>query len=193
MKKENTSIADLNKELRRRGIKSANEGNPGEPIKHPGNPSGKTVTGDVNFDVEKYNQEIRRWQNNTYKAIKGNLSKLNIGIKGKTALLKSVRSPSAFSNLQKRVKKETILRKAFKKAKLKENYGEIDSIGFKMPRHGIYISKGVSKGHKVGNPRRKKDWFNSLMDPRIQQIADIVLEYKGDQAVLNSNSLKISG
>jgi len=101
-------------------------------------------------------------------------------------------------------------------AKLRTNIrydlGEVESIGYQFPRHGVFFQKGVGKGHvmaggrvvrgikhgKIIKPidgtinRQPQDWFNGVLDTQVPQLADIVANHKADEAALNATGMKIN-
>ena|SRR5690348_10091159 len=69
--------------------------------------------------------------------------------------------------------------------------GIINRVSFKMPRHAIFVHKGVGRGttvESVGNTKRRpKPWFNPVIDSRIDDLADIVADGQADLIVNNAN------
>lgn len=69
--------------------------------------------------------------------------------------------------------------------------GIISRISFKMPRHAIFVHKGVGKGtpiSMVGQTNRKaKPWFNPVIDNRIDELADTVADEQADIIVKGIN------
>ena len=68
--------------------------------------------------------------------------------------------------------------------------GQIDRISYKFPLHGIWIHHGVSRGHPASLPRKKVDWFNSVIERRIDELANNAAEFFAN-AVINYDRLKI--
>lgn len=55
--------------------------------------------------------------------------------------------------------------------------GVINKIGFSMPMHGIFLSKGVGKGRWAGSGKEQpKDWFNSSIKEGLDELADVAAE-----------------
>jgi hypothetical protein len=67
--------------------------------------------------------------------------------------------------------------------------GLVERVSYIMPRHMIYVHKGVGRGTKisqVGNTNRKaKPWFNPIIEQNIDGLADIVAEELGSGIVNN--------
>lgn len=138
---------------------------------------------------ERFNAEIIAWHDGTFGAIKAEMSKL--GIKGKTALLKEIKTASAITAMQKRIKEEGTLKKNFKKSSPRMDFGEIFSVGFKFQKHGVWLAKGLGKGRGKSNPKGAKDWFNQVISVRVKELADVLVKIKADAAV-NATRLKIN-
>lgn len=76
---------------------------------------------------------------------------------------------------------------------LKDSYrksdGLIQRISYQIPRHMIFVHKGVGKGTPitaVGSTKRKaKPWFNPVIESNIGDLADIVANELGDEIVNN--------
>ncbi len=67
--------------------------------------------------------------------------------------------------------------------------GLINRIGYNIPRHMVYVHKGVGRGtpiEKAGTTRRKaKPWFNPVIDRHIGSLADTVAEELGSALINN--------
>ncbi len=135
--------------------------------------------------IEAYNKDIKKW---TYR------------VRGKLA--RNVRSKASDGNgvLASRIR-----------SSMHKDFGEIDSVSYKFPRHGVFYQKGVGRGHvmsgnrvirgfkdgKVIRPlegqvnRQSQDWFNATLDNEIPILADIVADHKADEAVVNANGMRI--
>jgi len=77
---------------------------------------------------------------------------------------------------------EKILSKDIRATTRKE-FEEIVRLGFTFPRHGVFLQKGVSRGHPVSSPRQAKDWFNGVISRNLPELMDIIGNYYADQAV----------
>ena len=142
----------------------------------------------MEFNVNAYNSDIQAWSKETLMLMKGRLALL--GVSGKQQLLSKVKSQKAMASLQQRVSKEGITAKDVREGKKYRMFGEIVGFGFSLTKQGVMISKGAGRGHKVGNPRDKKDWFNQVIDARFSALADIVAKHKADKAV-DATEIKI--
>lgn len=78
------------------------------------------------------------------------------------------------------------LRKAIKQS-LRKRFDTVDRISYKMPRSAIFLHKGVSRGHGRSNPRQAKEWYNPIVDKRMDELADIVADGQGNMIVNNLN------
>ena len=143
-------------------------------------------------DTKQFNKEIRKWGRDTKNVLLNDLNRLTRN--GKMRLLKTVRSSHNNSLNNEYYGKNAAKKKDTPKASLaeslfvrtKKNFGEINRISFPFYRHGIFLQYGVSRGHKVGNPRKKVDWLRAIYDhdsPEINEFADIVANYRADATV----------
>lgn len=142
---------------------------------------------ETTFDIGRYNEVIRAWGRGT----KGKLpSSLNtLGVRGTGHLLRSIN------------------------VKFGQRYGQVNYIGFRFARTGVFVEKGASRGHAgtkgskwrdakgqmkhtgkdgrglmgMGN-RPAKPWFNPVIEPAVQELADMVVEHIADAAL---NTIKI--
>lgn len=70
--------------------------------------------------------------------------------------------------------------------------GEVASIGFQFPRHGIFLEYGVSRGHPVGHLRRSiSDWLSSALDRKEDNLVEIVAEHHAGRVIRLLGSPKI--
>jgi hypothetical protein len=137
----------------------------------------------VEANQNKYNAEARQWGEKLRMALASNIARLSS--KGKGELVKGLR------------------------ANYRTSYGDIESISYKFPRHGVFFAKGAGRGYKVtagkiqrvpsGNSkvltstsvnRQAKDWFNNAIDVEIGSLINIVATYRADQAV-DATDIKI--
>jgi hypothetical protein len=124
------------------------------------------------FDTEKYNQGIRYRARKIKDELQANLSNFTIGQTGD-------------------------LLKALNSIKYKQNFGQIDAIGFTVTKGGVMTSKGVgrgvpvdsakSNGDKIG--RKKKDWFNPIIDASVPELAEYIASQQAD-SLINAVKLK---
>ena len=112
------------------------------------------------------NRDIKSWFILTQKVLKQQFDLLEI---------KHVkRSPSPVSS------KETLMQQTRMRS------GLISRGSFKFNRSMVFVSKGVGKGVPAAlagtsaTTRKPKDWFNSVIDNRINNLADTVAGHCGD-------------
>lgn len=58
----------------------------------------------------------------------------------------------------------------------KDRDGIIDKISYGMPRSGVFVHKGVSRGHGIDNPRKAKRWFDIPTEINLPDLQEIVAE-----------------
>lgn len=133
---------------------------------------------ELEVQTKQVNEEVRKFSDEVVAGMKGAISAL--GIKGKQELLKRLKSDKAKAKLMTRISKEGILKRDVKK-KIYYKYGEAFGVGFKFPRHGIFLSKGVGKGRPVSSPGEKKDFFNPAIDSRFNDFANKITEIYADK------------
>jgi hypothetical protein len=120
-------------------------------------------------DTIKYKEEVKDWTKESEDKLKQELDNLNVQ-----------RYPYSRDPIP--------LKQAIRGRVLDKN-GLPSIIGYKMPKTGVWVQKGVSRGHPISNPRTAKDWFNKTIDNNIDKLGDIVMENTGNMIV---NALKIS-
>lgn len=120
------------------------------------------------------NQDINDWFDGTEKDLKQKFDDLDI------EHVKRSPSPVASRDVLNHITQKKL--------------GLISKGSFKFPRHMVFVAKGVGKGVPAGiagtsaTHRRPKDWFNSVIDARIDNLADTVAENSGD---LIADNIKI--
>jgi hypothetical protein len=71
--------------------------------------------------------------------------------------------------------------------------GVVNKISFRMPRHMVFVHKGVGRGTKitqVGTTNRTaKPWFNPVIEKNLDNLVDIVADHQGTM-VLNAIMIK---
>lgn len=68
--------------------------------------------------------------------------------------------------------------------KIYSHFGLPYRIAFPFAKHGFFLQVGASRGHPYKtNPRRKVDWYETVMEKRVPTLADIVMENTGDRAM----------
>lgn len=136
-------------------------------------------------DTEAFNKEVQQW---TYRV--------------RSILKRDIKS--------KATKGEGVLAN-FLRSSIRKDMGEVDSVSYKFPRHGVFFHKGVARGYvmsgskvirgiknnKVIKPldgpinRQPQDWFNSTLEKQIPKLADVVADHKADEAVVNAAGMRI--
>lgn len=136
------------------------------------------------FDIQRYNAAIRTWGREERGKLGGSLNAL--GVRATGALVRELG------------------------VRYGQRYGQVNYIGFKFARYGVFVEKGAGRGHggKKGsrwrtergelrrtNPasfgrmgaggRPAKPWFNPVMEPGVERLADLVAEHVADMAVKN--------
>jgi hypothetical protein len=120
-------------------------------------------------DTIKYKEEVVQWTKESQNALKEQLDTLNVQ-----------RYPYS---------RDPVPLKDAIRGKVIDKNGLPAIVGYKIPKTGVWVSKGVSRGHPISNPRTAKDWFNKTIDDNIEKLSDIVMENTGNMIV---NALKIN-
>lgn len=124
------------------------------------------------MDNQEFNNEVKSWGTNTVKELQREVSQLGIKHAEKS------KSP--------RAAKDSITSTTGKK------FDIVTSVRLKFPRHMVFVHKGVGRGHPISNPRQAKEWFNPVIEKKIEDLADIVAEHAADMVVSKSfEALKI--
>ena len=119
-------------------------------------------------DVDKYKEEVVDWSKETNNHLKDKIDELGV--------------------TRYQYSRDPIPLKQAIKGKVYDKGGLPSVVGYKMPKTGIWVQKGVSKGHPIANPREAKDWYNSTIEKDIDKLGDIVMNNTGNMIV---NALKI--
>ncbi len=146
--------------------------------------------------IPKFNAAVRQWGRTTAAQLKR--SAAGASQKGKT-------SPRTYASGLHKGKTERMLKESIKANYRKERGGEqIETIGFGLERHGVFLQKGVGRGYAMRgtSPQRiaksepiafrdRKNWFNSVLDQRISSLQAILTQHAGDAIVLNTKRMFI--
>lgn len=124
-------------------------------------------------DIDAYNKRIRQWQRKVSNDLKSSA-------RGKT--VKGKINPRVSKTKSGKDFLEKILGNDVRYGS-KKDFGEIFAVSFSFPRHGVFMQKGVSRGHPISSPRKAKDWFNSIITRHIPELEEIIADYYADQAV----------
>lgn len=120
-------------------------------------------------DTGKYRNEVDAWRKESLHELIASFDKLNI-----------VHRPASPSPYPAR----DIL-----KAITAYRLGMPSKISFKFPRHMVFVHKGVGKGVPAGiagtsaTKRQPKEWFNPVIEARIDKLATIAAENVADYIV----------
>jgi hypothetical protein len=149
--------------------------------------------------IEAFNKSVLSWG----QATKGQflLQMASMGLNKRVAIRKKARKNLRKSglkgdDLKKAVTESAGLESLYEslKVRFKKGSGEIYFVGFPFARHGMFLIKGVSRGHKISNPRDKKDWVTPVLDKQSPILSDILAEKYADAVVseiLSAQELKI--
>jgi len=138
--------------------------------------------------TKRLNDAIKQFSDEVITDMRANIASL--GVRGKQYLLRKIKSEKAKAKMRERISAEGVLIKTLK-YKIYYKYGEAFGVGFKMPKHAIYLIKGVGGIHKASNPREAKDFANGPIDKHIAKLADQVAEISGDKLEINAFKAKI--
>ena len=70
------------------------------------------------------------------------------------------------------------------KSKVNTRFGVAERIVFPFAKHGFYIAVGASRGHSPkSNPRKIIDWYNFVLEKRLETLADTVVKNYADATV----------
>jgi hypothetical protein len=124
----------------------------------------------ANINKSIANRRITRWATATKQALQQ-----EIVLKGIKHRASSPSPTAAINSIQQKTRSD--------------RFGLINRVGYVIPRHMVYVHKGVGRGttiDQVGQTtRRPKEWFNPVVARRINELADIVAEELGDAFINN--------
>lgn len=112
-------------------------------------------------DMNELNQKVEQFRKNTHEQLKSEFGRLKIEHVERSP------SPSASSKALK-------VRTGY-------SYGLASNVGFKFPRHLVFVHKGVGRGGSAG--RTPKEWFNPVIEKNVELLADDLADKHGDLAV----------
>lgn len=129
------------------------------------------------FNIEdRYNTAVDEWRRSVVAELKGSMDAL--GIKH----VKTVNGKGSKRAARGQVGSRT-----------RKNNNMVSRISFRFPRHLVFVHKGVGKGRPISKPSGAKEWFNPVVEARMEGLADIVAENVSDLVVSTSfERLKIS-
>jgi len=119
--------------------------------------------------LTEVNTPINNWGKQRFQELKQEIVKL--GIRHTAA---SASPKAAINSLQYKTRKQNSI---------------INRLGYVIPRHMIYVHKGVGRGTTIaqaGKTNRKiKPWFNPVIDRHMDELGDLVAEKLGDGIINN--------
>lgn len=118
----------------------------------------------------KFNRSIDNWSRGTYREVMREIWRMKIGVSGDGA--------AAIRYL------------------VRNYFGMANRIQYKMPRHLVFVHKGVGRGWPAsrvadraaawsaasGEGRKPKPWFNPIVEKRIQELANIAAQNNAEVA-----------
>lgn len=129
----------------------------------------------VYYNIEEQNDIVRQWIPKVRRKLKSNARAFPDG--------------KEQSFVQRPGRTEKKLHKSIT-TKTRKEHGEIYSVTFQFERHGVFVHKGVSRGHPAGNERTAFEWFNPVLEQYIPELADNIAKINAD-AALNSAKMII--
>lgn len=138
--------------------------------------------------IRKYNTDVRRWAIEVEKMLESSVRRLTH--RQRIFFFKKLRKYKAEHKAVK-AKTSDKLEENIKKRIRKNGYGgQISSVGFRFPIHGIYLHHGVSRGHPADRKRKQVDWFNPVIESKLPDLVDIAARYYAD-AIVNYDKIFI--
>lgn len=149
----------------------------------------------VNLDA--FNRDIRAWGNKTAGLLRSEV---------KSRFTKGKANPRIYKSGIHQGKSERKLSGSIRAKFRKEPDGEqIDTIGFDLERHGVFLQKGVGRGYVAQGGgvariakseeakafRSKENWFNGTLEKRIPELSKTIVKHTGDAIVLNTKRMFI--
>jgi len=133
----------------------------------------------MKINTAAYKGDVRQWGKRQLDELKRNVRVLTNH--EKHILIKTIRVKGTGRAKSSRLEAKKLLDSLSVKVKTRFDFPE--RVIFPFVRHGVFIAKGVSRGHPVANPREKIDWFQTSIDEGIEELADIILKHQADTAV----------
>lgn len=129
--------------------------------------------------IKELNSEVRRWSQQSEAMLRNRVKQLTNGDKHR--LLKT-RFNFKVYKASKKIR-HTNLANSIRYRNLRE-FGAVNRVLFHFAKHGYYLSVGSSRGHSAKtNPRKIVDWYGFIFEKRLDNLADIVAEKYGDEAM----------
>jgi hypothetical protein len=68
-------------------------------------------------------------------------------------------------------------------SKVLKRGGEIEAVSFPFERHGVFVTRGVSRKHPVTNPRDATDWISPVLEKNTPELADQITEINANNVI----------
>ncbi len=124
-------------------------------------------------DFNKLNEDVAGWAKHQAQRMRRQVGSLTL--KDKHALRKALankKNDPDYKPLEKSIGSGN-----------KKNFGQVTRVNFRFAKHGIYLEHGVGKGRRVRTAAaRPKPWLAPILDPAIDELADLIAENYADIA-----------
>ncbi len=133
-----------------------------------------------NTDTSKYKSEIRAWSKKQVSGMKRNIHILTN--KQKHLLIKTIKVKGVRKGKSSKLRSKHLADSL--SYKVRNRFGTPERIIFPFEKHGFFIAVGASRGHSYKtNPRKKIEWYDSVFEKGVEELADIVVKHQADSAV----------
>lgn len=119
--------------------------------------------------MSDYNEKIMKWGEKNLNAMKSTMDALDI-------------KHSKYSRNSKPLRDNITVKFYTDENKM------VKRISYGMPRSGVFVEKGVGRGHPIASPRAAKKWFSIPTDMNFSELEDIVAD---EDVTMIVNKLKI--
>jgi len=147
------------------------------------------------MNIPAFNADVKKWGFVTSSHLKRSVASLS---KGKSAV-------RIYNSGIHQGKKERKLQQSIKATFQTEQGGaQIESIGFGLERHGVFLQKGVGRGYSMqgGSAQRtatnepiafrtRNNWYNSVLEFRKENLAKVIVKHTGNSIVMNTKRMFI--
>lgn len=145
---------------------------------------------------QEYLQKVKQWAENVRRQAKENASAFTKGKHSIHTYIKGRYAGYSEGMLKNKLKSDFL-----------QKYGDIYSVRFKMPVHGIFREYGVGNGQprngvatksgrkgsgKIYVRRSMSDWFHGPLERNVGELADIVADYYGDRILVQFKKIDIN-
>ena len=124
--------------------------------------------------LQQYDQALRQWTSMVRQIAAARASQHHHG----------KHSPRTYKKGAKAGRTELSLAKNITN-RIRRSAGEIDSIGWRFPRHGVFLEYGVSRGHsrRSGRLRSQDQWLTETVNSQRAKLEEIVGTYHADRVI----------